>query len=207
MKKSTKIIAAILAAAALAGCSNKKTTKKANVDKAASSLSSSNIVAKTSNRINYQNYQKIKVVEKTGNTPQEVISLLGRKPDVISKASNDGLKAKIYTWQGVAGGTGVSNLTVEFANGVAIAKQISGLKVTRKHEITMKDYKKLKKGCSQAEVKSLLGQPNGYSESDYGKAETILWLYTSGLKGENTPNLYVTFQNGKLIAKQQNNLE
>lgn len=207
MKKSIKILAAILAAAALTGCSKKSTGKHTDVNKAASSLASSNVVTQTSNRINYQNYQKIKVVEKTGSTLQDVNRLLGRKADAISKSSNNGLKVKVYTWQGVAGGTAGSNLTVEFAKGVALVKQISGFKVSRQKDITLKDYQKLKKGQSQAAVKTLLGQPNGYSESDYDNKVTILWIYTSGLKSEGRPSLYVTFQNGKLLSKQQSDLE
>ena len=79
--------------------------------------------------------------------------------------------------------------------------------MNRQKDITLKDYQKLKKGQSQAAVKTLLGQPNGYSESDYGNKVIILWIYTSGLKGEGRPSLYVTFQNGKLLSKQQSDLE
>ncbi|GHV98568.1 hypothetical protein lacNasYZ03_00040 [Lactobacillus nasalidis] len=204
MKKKVLLIAA--AALALTACSSKKTsTSTESAKKAASSISSSNVVKQTSNKINLENYRKIKVVEKTGATPSEVTALLGRSADAKSKAKTTGLNATIYTWEGVQNGSAGSNLTVEFANGVAIAKQISGLEVSRSKKITVKDYKSLKKGMTQDEVEEIIGKPNGYSESDYSSAETVLWLYTSGLKSDSSASFYVTFQNNKLIDKSAQN--
>lgn len=204
MKKKVLLIA--FAALALTACSSKKTTiDSESAKKAASSNSSSNVVKQTSNKINLTNYKKIKVIEKTGSTPSQVTDLLGREADAKSKANTSKLKATIYTWEGVQNGSAGSNLAVEFANGVAIAKQISGLVVNRSKKITPKDYKSLKKGMSQEEVEAIVGKPNGYSESDYSNSDVSLWLYTSGLKSDDQANFYVTFQKNKLVAKKAQN--
>lgn len=204
MKKKVLLIA--FAALALTACSSKNaTTDSESAKKAASSISSSNVVKQTSNKINLTNYKKIKVVEKTGSTPSQVTDLLGREADAKSKAKTSKLKATIYTWEGVQNGSAGANLAVEFANGVAIAKQISGLVVNRSKQITPKDYKSLKKGMTQEEVEAIVGKPNGYSESDYSNSDVALWLYTSGLKSDGQANFYVTFQKNKLVAKKAQN--
>ena len=174
MKKKVLLIA--FAALALTACSSKKATTDSESDKkAASSISSSNVVKQTSNKINLTNYKKIKVVEKTGSTPSQVTDLLGREADAKSKAKTSKLKATIYTWEGVQNGSAGANLAVEFANGVAIAKQISGLVVNRSKQITPKDYKSLKKGMTQEEVEAIVGKPNGYSESEPLFISAAVW--------------------------------
>lgn len=192
----------------LTGCSksSNKSASTSSIKKAASSLSRSNLVKKSSdeNKLTLANFNKIKVVEKTGSTPAEVITLFGRNADSLSKATVKKLKATIYTWEGIKDGTNGSNIAVEFANGVAIAKQITGLKVNRAKKITQADYKSLTKNMTQAQVAQKLGKPNGYSVSNYGKTNAVLWLYTSDIKSDTSTSIYVTFQNGKLVAKNAN---
>lgn len=192
----------------LTGCSksSNKSASTSSIKKAASSLSRSNLVKKSSdeNKLTLANFNKIKVVEKTGSTPAEVITLFGRNADSLSKATVKKLKATIYTWEGIKDGTNGSNIAVEFANGVAIAKQITGLKVNRAKKITQADYKSLTKNMTQAQVAQKLGKPNGHSVSNYGKTNAVLWLYTSDIKSDTSTSIYVTFQNGKLVAKNAN---
>lgn len=211
MKKTkTKSLLTFLACGLLllTGCSksSNKSASTSSIKKAASSLSSSNLVKKSSdeNKLTLANFNKIKVVEKTGSTPAEVITLFGRNADSLSKATVKKLKATIYTWEGIKGGTNGSNIAVEFANGVAIAKQITGLKVNRAKKITQADYNSLTKNMTQAQVEQKLGKPNGYSVSNYGKTNAVLWLYTSDIKSDTSTSIYVTFQNGKLVAKNAN---
>ena len=93
MKKTkTKSLLTFLACGLLllTGCSksSNKSASTSSIKKAASSLSSSNVVKKSSdeNKLTLANFNKIKVVEKTGSTPAEVITLFGRNADSLSKA-------------------------------------------------------------------------------------------------------------------------
>ncbi|MCP0885883.1 DUF3862 domain-containing protein [Ligilactobacillus sp. WILCCON 0076] len=179
---------------------------KSKSDSSSSNASSSSSKKET-NKINKDNFDKITVSDSTGTSPSDVKEMFGKSPNSTSEQTVENVKAKMYTWSGVANGDITSSIVIGFENDHAISKAISGLKVTRSSKITLSDFDSLENGTSKADVTSKFGDPNGYSYTNIAGQESEIWEYTSGVKGDLGANFSVTFDNGVVSGKTQTSMK
>ncbi|WP_251859759.1 DUF3862 domain-containing protein [Clostridium sp. Marseille-Q2269] len=147
-------------------------------------------VKKDDNRkVTYDKFSKIKI----GSTYEEVKNILGEGKE--SKSSEVGkIKEVIYTWYNEDG----SNMNITIKNNKVIGKGQAGLS-SKKAEVNMIKYTKIKKGMDYNKVKEILddGQLISISEVNGITRSVYLWINPDGT------NMNVTFENGKSIARTQ----
>lgn len=140
-----------------------------------------------------------------GSTLDDLKKQFG-EPSDTSSSEDSGIKTDIDTWTNVVGGWG-ANVIVTFTNGNAVAKNLTGFKLTRKQKITLADYSAFANGIKYTDFTAKWGQPDYYDETLIDGTTTIIAGYTSGVKGDFGANFNVTFENGALTAKTQSSMK
>lgn len=182
--------------------SNSTSTTK--VTKKKKSVSKKKTTKKTG--VTLAQYNGIYLSQNDGLSSVTLQQLLGRPSGSTTSTVQD-LKTSVLTWDQVADGELGSKLSVNFASDHAISKTISGLKVSRSQKLGLSQYNTIQNGTSEEEILSILGKPNGYSETAINGATAKSFTYTSGIKGKVGANFVVTLTNGTVSAKSQTGLE
>nr|WP_239458023.1 DUF3862 domain-containing protein [Limosilactobacillus alvi] len=159
---------------------------------------------KSGSKVTYANYKKINLSKDNGTTKEEANKLFGKKPSTTSTDELEGVKTDTETWDGAIVG---SSLTIGFEDGHAVNKVIDGLKVNRKHKITLADYDTIQNGQTKKEILDKFGKPNGYSHTNILGKNSETWSYTSGIKGDSGANFVLTFDDGVVTVKTQTSMK
>ncbi|EPY2276678.1 DUF3862 domain-containing protein [Clostridium sporogenes] len=138
-------------------------------------------------KVTYEKFCKIKI----GSTYEEVKSILGESKE--SKESEiDGIKVVIYTWYNDDN----SNMDVIVKNNKVIGKSQAGLSMG-KADVNLIKYTKIRTEMDYSKVKEILGDGELMSISEINGSTKSIYLWAN----PNGSNMNITFQNGKVTAK------
>lgn len=157
-------------------------------------------------RITKKQYDAITLGDSQGSSQDAIKNEFG-SPSSTSTTTVSGVQADQLTWNKVANGSIGSAVVVGFSNNVAISKGISGLKVTRKAKLGLDKFNSIQNGQSESDVIQILGDPNGYSESNISGLTSKTLIYTSGISGDIGANFNITISNGAVSGKSQTSLK
>ncbi|NFN88665.1 DUF3862 domain-containing protein [Clostridium sporogenes] len=138
-------------------------------------------------KVDYEKFYNIKI----GSNYEDIKSILGEYRE-SEESEIDGVKAVIYTWYNYDN----TNMNVIAKDGKVIGKAQSGLSVENA-EVNLIKYTKIQKGMDYSKVKDILGDGKlMYASEINGNIKSIyLWANPNG------SNMNVTFENGKVTAK------
>lgn len=169
--------------------------------------SKSGVASSINKGITLSDYNNIKIGDLAnngdgGDTLKSIKSKFG-KPASSSSSTIKNVKTESYTWNKIANADFTSSLVVEFVDGNAVDKAISGLKVKRSNKLDLAAFDSIENGSNESDVLKLVGKPNGYSENIVSGLKTKMIMYTSDIKGDAGANFNVTLQGDSVTAKSQ----
>lgn len=203
MKKRTLIIGAgVLLALGLASCGSDG-DKDSNVTTSSSTsvISSSK---KTQNKLTKANFDKITIGE-NGYTPEQTEELFGKKANTTSDSTVENISTSMHIWNNIDDGKLGSNITIQYENGHAISKTITGLKNKPKADLNDETFNSIQNGMSKNDVINKLGEPSGYTYTEIGGIESETLSYDQTENGK-TKTIDVTIQNGSVTGKNQTSI-
>lgn len=210
------VIIAIVALSQLGGGSgdNKSADKTSNTKSSQTSKSATSATSSSTKqddgKITRAQFDAIKIGDLMsggqGGTKLDDLTKEFGKPSSTTTDTTDNVKTDIDTWTNVEGGWG-ANVIVTFSNGNAVAKNLTGFKLSRKQKITLADFNGFANGLKYTDFTAKWGQPDYYDETLIGGSTTIVAGYTSGVKGDLGANFNVTFTNGALSGKTQSSMK
>ncbi|GKS82065.1 hypothetical protein LPAF129_17510 [Ligilactobacillus pabuli] len=155
------------------------------------------------------NFNSIELSRFEGDSLQDVSELFGSRPKKVTQTQKKGVKTQVAVWQQVANSPAESRIYVFFDDGHAVSKTIQGLKRGRTKTITRQNFMNLKLGTKKGDIARKLGTPNDYTFNErLPGLNNEQWTYTAAeTKGEPAGVLTLSFRNGRLAAKTQNNLK
>jgi hypothetical protein len=206
------VVAGIGGALGGGGSDDDKSADKSSDTKTSQSESSkaSSSSKKDDGKITRAQFDAIKIGDlmssgQGGSTLDDLTKQFG-KPSDTSSSEDNGVKTDIDTWTNVVGGWG-ANVIVTFTDGNAVAKNLTGFKLSRKQKISLADFNAFANGLKYTDFTAKWGQPDYYDETLIDGTTTIIAGYTSGVKGDFGANFNVTFENGALTAKTQSSMK
>lgn len=203
----TLIVIIVLAGGGVAGMKMTATgpfAKTSHVSKPKKTTKKKKVVNKDG--VTFAQYSGIYLNETSGTPIATVQRLLG-KPSTTSTSNANNTKTEINTWNNVDNGELGSNLKVTFANGHAISKAISGMKVARSEKLGLDAYSSVQNGMEESTILNNIGKPNGYSESFNSDKTSKSFTYSSGVSGSTGANFVVNFTNGTVSGKSQTGMK
>ena len=161
------------------------------------------------NHLTQSNFNSIELSQSEGDSLDDVTELFGKDPSAVTKVQKKGVVTQVAAWQNVVDASQDSKIFIYFDDGHAVSKTIKGLKRDRTTKITRKDFDELKSGMKQGDVARKIGTPNDYTydERFYG-VSSEQWTYTGiDENGKSVGVMTLSFRNGNLAGKTQNNLK
>lgn len=155
------------------------------------------------------NFNSIELSRFEGDSLADVSELFGSRPKKVTQTQKKGVKTQAAVWHQVANGPTDSRIYVFFDDGHAVSKTIKGLKRGRTKTITRQDFMDLKIGTKKGDIARKLGTPNDYTYNErLPGLNNEQWTYTAAeTDGQPAGVLTLSFRNGRLAAKTQNNLK
>lgn len=143
-----------------------------------------------------------------GTSIDDVVAVFG-EPDSTSESSINGTQSAMYIWSNLEGGDIFSALTVQFTDGLASSKSVTGLPVDESDAVTADQFESIPIDGSYTFEQAVeeLGQPDGYSESLLAGMSTNMVSWASNVDGDLGANFNITFQDGVAISKAQGGLQ
>lgn len=189
--------------------SNTKTSQKAD-SKTTSSTAATSSSKKNDGKITRAQFDAIKIGDlmssgQGGTTLDALTAQFGKASNTTSSTTNN-VKTDIVSWNNVEGGWGAT-VSVTFTNNNAVAKNLTGFKLTRSQKISLADFNGFANGLKYTDFTAKWGQPDYYQETLIAGTTTIIAGYTSGVQGSLGANFNVTFENGALTGKTQSNMK
>lgn len=137
-----------------------------------------------------------------GTTLEELTDLFGEPASHSTRpAGNVSLDSYVWKFDHVA-------VTIDLYENSSILKTIANFAFQRDLSLSQKEYKKLQKGMTYAEVKKLLTEPDNYSQASSSDKESLQAIWISGLKTHvNGANISLSFENDQLTEMSQVGLE
>lgn len=161
------------------------------------------------NHLTQSNFNSIELSQSEGDSLDDVTELFGKDPSAVTKVQKKGVVTQVAAWQNVVDASQDSKIFIYFDDGHAVSKTIKGLKRDRTTKITRKDFDELKSGMKKGDVARKIGTPNDYTydERFYG-VSSEQWTYTGiDENGKSVGVMTLSFRNGNLAGKTQNNLK
>ena len=161
------------------------------------------------NHLTQSNFNSIELSQSEGDSLDDVTELFGKDPSAVTKVQKKGVVTQVAAWQNVVDASQDSKIFIYFDDGHAVSKTIKGLKRDRTTKITRKDFDELKPGMKKGDVARKIGTPNDYTydERFYG-VSSEQWTYTGiDENGKSVGVMTLSFRNGNLAGKTQNNLK
>lgn len=209
------IIIVLLAAGGLAGMkmtnmgpfsqTETKTSQKSSSSSKSTTKTKSNS-SKKNKGITLNDFNGIYLSQSDGFSPEQLENVFG-KPANTTEGAIQTLKTSASTWSNIANSQLGANMTVNFSNGHAINKTISGLKVKRASKLGLADFNKIESNQTIADVINQLGKPNGYTVTNINGANSTDLTYSSDINGDTGANFIINFTNDKANGKSQTGLE
>ena len=210
-KKALFLVVVALLAITTVGCSSNKSSNSNNTK--TTQKAKKNNSKKKSTKFNSQktafrkNYDKIKIGDLSkqaegGSTIKEVKNTLGT-PNSTTTMTVKAYKAKSYTWNKDS-----IVINVEFENGRAFSKLISGFKWNRNGQaLSKKAFNHIKIGSSYNSLISKYGESDGLHESLVLGNKSTIAIYFTNITGPTKSNAEFHFMNDKLTSKAQTELK
>ncbi|MFC6176204.1 DUF3862 domain-containing protein [Companilactobacillus huachuanensis] len=202
----TIVVVLILAGSGVAGMKMTSTGPFHQTSKVSKSKKTKKKSTSKKTDVTFAQYSGIFLNESSGTPIATVQRLLG-KPSSTSTSTANNAKTEINTWNNIENGDLGSNLTVNFVNGHAISKAISGLKVVRSEKLGLDAYSSVQNGMQEDTILTNVGKPNGYSESFNSDKTSKSYTYSSGVSGNTGANFVVNFTNGTVSGKSQTGMK
>ncbi|MCC5437812.1 DUF3862 domain-containing protein [Clostridium botulinum] len=176
----------IIAIVIVCGVASYGDSKKINITDTKNSAKTE-IKKDDTRKVTYEKFCKIKI----GSTYEEVKSILGEYKE--SKESEiNGMKVVIYSWYNDDN----SNMEVIVKNNKVIGKAQAGLSMG-KADVNLIKYAKITTGMDYSKVEEILGDGKLMSISKTNGSTKSIYLWAN----PNGTNMNVTFENGKVTAK------
>lgn len=160
------------------------------------------------NHLTQSNFNSIELSHSEGDSLRDVSELFSEEPSV-TKTQKKGVVTEVALWKNVADASQNSQIIIYFDDGHAVSKTIKGLKRDRAKKITRKDFDSLDPGMKKGDVARQIGTPNDYTfDERYYGISNEQWTYTGlDAQGKRVGVMTLSFKDGKLAAKTQNNLQ
>lgn len=178
--------------------SNSKTKTETSKKVASSGVQASN----QKSNITVNNFNKI-ALGNSGTSKEDVQKMFDKQPSSTSESQLEGTSVEVCTWHGVQGQSLTSFVTVQYQNGHAVGKSISGLKNFSK--VSLNQFNNIPGNGSEEDIVKILGNPEGKSYANIGGIQSITLTYKGN--GGIGSNAVVTITNDNTVTKSQTDLK